>query len=76
MPELYFCPRVVRRLQSNTDSTVLERLLTDLHSRGYACNMIQNYVGAAEVSLRWLLGFGKLFFALSCGPSVNDACIF
>ncbi|MEQ8784654.1 MAG: tyrosine-type recombinase/integrase [Pirellulaceae bacterium] len=54
MLELYFCPRVVRRLQANPYSAVLERLLVDLHSRGYARITIQNYVGAAEVFLRWL----------------------
>lgn len=54
MFELYFCPRVVRRLQANTQSAVLEGLLADLHGRGYSRNTIQIYVGAAEAFLRWL----------------------
>jgi site-specific recombinase XerD len=54
MLELYFCPRVVRRLQANANSAVLAGLLVDLHRRGYARNTIQNYVGVAEVFLRWL----------------------
>jgi site-specific recombinase XerD len=74
MLELYFCPRVVRWLQSNTHSKVLVGLLTDLHSRGYARNTIQNYVGAAEVFLRWLSKHDTLLSTLDEATVREFAC--
>lgn len=74
MLELYFCPRVVRRLQSNPHSTVLEGLLTVLHSRGYARNTIQNYIGAAEVFLCWLSKHGKSLDTLDEATVREFAC--
>lgn len=53
MLELYFCPRVVRRIRENAHAAVLEGFLGYLHRHRYARSTIQIYVGTAEVFLRW-----------------------
>jgi integrase/recombinase XerD len=54
MFDVYFCPRVVARLQSHGDAEILKRFLAYLHDRGHARLTIQTYVHAAESFLRWL----------------------
>ena len=54
MFDVYFCPRVVRRLQSGADAAILEGFLGYLHGRGHARLTIQSYVHAAELFLSWV----------------------
>jgi hypothetical protein len=54
MFDVYFCPRVSSRLWSNPDAALLETFLVHLHRREHARLVIQNYVRAAELFLRWL----------------------
>jgi site-specific recombinase XerC len=54
MFDVYFCPRVVRRLRSSAHAATLEGFLARLHHRGHSRNTIQNYLHAAEVFLQWL----------------------
>lgn len=54
MFDVYFCPRVVARLQSHADTRILKEFLGYLHDRGYARLTIQGYVRAAELFLPWL----------------------
>lgn len=54
MFDAYFCPRVVRRLQSNHDAEVLAGFLGYLDRLGHSRNTIHQYVRAAELLLRWL----------------------
>lgn len=51
---VYFCPRVVRRLQTGTDAAILEGFLGYLHGRGHARLTIQTYVHAVELFLPWV----------------------
>lgn len=54
MFDLYFCPRVVRRLQAGREAGVLAGFVEFLHCRGHARNTVHQYVWAAERFLRWL----------------------
>lgn len=54
MFDVYFCPRVVQRLQRNRDAAVLAGFLGYLDRVGYRRNTIHLYVRAAELLLRWL----------------------
>lgn len=54
MFDVYFSPRVVRRLQNNHDAEVLAGFLGDLDRLGHSRNSILQYVRAAELLLRWL----------------------
>ena len=54
MFDVYFCPRVVHRLQSGADAAILEGFLSHLHGRGHARLTIQSYVHAAELFLPWV----------------------
>jgi site-specific recombinase XerD len=54
MFDVYFCPRVVHRLQSDAHAEILKGFLDYLHGRGHARLTIQNYVHAAELFLRWI----------------------
>ena len=54
MFDVYFCPRVVRRLRSGTDASILEGFLGYLHGRGHARLTIQTYLRAAELFLPWV----------------------
>lgn len=51
---VYFCPRVVARLQRHADTEILKGFLGYLHDRGHARLTIQVYVRAAELFLLWL----------------------
>ena len=55
MFDVYFCPRVVRRLRRGADAEILQGFLGYLHGRGHARLTIQVYVHAAELFLHWLL---------------------
>jgi integrase/recombinase XerD len=54
MFDVYFCPRVVRRLRSSTHAAMFKEFLGRLHDRGLSRNTIQNYLHAAERFLQWL----------------------
>jgi integrase/recombinase XerD len=54
MFEIYFCPRVVLRLEGRANARILEEFLGYLHGRGYARLTVQSYVRQAEVFLHWL----------------------
>lgn len=54
MLDVYFCPRVVRRLQTGGHVAILGDLLSYLHRRGHSRNTIHLYIRAAELFLRWL----------------------
>lgn len=54
MFNVYFCPRVVARLQKHADTEILKGFLGYLHDRGHARLTIQVYVRAAELFLPWL----------------------
>ena len=54
MLDAFFCPRVVARLRAGVEPAILEALVTFLHHRGHARSVIQTYVRAAEIFLRWL----------------------
>lgn len=54
MFEIYFCPRVVRRLEGCANARILERFLGYLHGRGHARLTVQSYVRQAEVFLHCL----------------------
>lgn len=54
MFDVYFCPRVVARLQRHADTEILKGFLGYLHDRGHARLTIQVYVRAAELFLLWL----------------------
>ncbi len=54
MFDVYFCPRVVHRLQRHADTEILKEFLGYLHDRGHARLTIQAYVHAAELFLHWL----------------------
>lgn len=54
MFEVYFCSRVVRRLQAGREAVVLASFLEYLHVRGHTRNTIHQYVRTAELFLRWL----------------------
>jgi len=54
MFDVYFCPRVVRRLRARPLTTVLESFLIYLHHRGHTRNTIQTYIRAAELFTVWL----------------------
>ena len=54
MLDIYFCPRVVHRIQASPDAKVIESLLAYLHRRGHTRLTIQTYVRAAELFTHWL----------------------
>ena len=54
MFDIYFCPRVVDRLQGHAVAEILRGFLGYLHDRGHARLTIQTYVHAAELFLHWL----------------------
>jgi integrase/recombinase XerD len=54
MFDLYFCPRVARRLRTSPDADWLGSLLADLHRDGYARLTVQFYLREAELFGRWL----------------------
>lgn len=54
MFDVYFCPRVARRLRSGAHAVMLDELLTRLHRRGHSRNTIQVYLRSLEVFLNWL----------------------
>jgi len=54
MLDLYFCPRVIRRLLKGRGAAVLAGFVSYLHRRGHARNTVHQYVRAAELFLRWV----------------------
>ena len=54
MFDVYFCPRVVHRLQRNADAAILEGFVGYLHGRGHARLTVQDYLRTAELFLHRL----------------------
>src|SRR6478735_5810247 len=54
MFDLYFCPRVAKRLRTSPDADWLGSLLAVLHRDGYAQLTVQSYLREAELFGRWL----------------------
>src|SRR5688572_15706904 len=54
MFDLYFCPRVTKRLRTSPDADWLGSLLAVLHHDGYARLTVQSYLREAELFGRWL----------------------
>src|SRR6476619_63753 len=54
MFDLYFCPRVAKRLRASPDADWLGSFLADLHRDGYARLTVQLYLREAELFGRWL----------------------
>lgn len=54
MFDLYFCPRVAKRLRTSPDADWLGSLLAVLHRDGYARLTVQSYLRKAELFGRWL----------------------
>jgi len=74
MFDAYFCSRVIRRLEANTDASLLRTYVTDLKRRGHTRNTIQCYVREAELFLNWLQRRKQSLFAVDEATVQQFAC--